>query len=151
MKYDLIIAALLSALGQIQIVNGYNTDAGLKVWRQHEYMTEDPEKPCIILFPGEVTDSLDGDPAPSQGEENHLLPFKIEAFIADDAAGAQGSKLRQDIVKALKVDQYLGGLSEGYDGSVTSNSTVERAGNNGFLGFVEINATLLYVTLFGEI
>jgi len=149
-RYDAIIAALLAAFARIQVANGYNTDAGQRVWKNQEYQTAPPEKPCIILYPGDIDDSLDGDPAPSQGEENHLLPFTVEGMIADDEAGTQGELLRQDILKALKADMFFGGLTEGFSGGQSSSATVEDAGEEGFLGHVVVNATLLYVTLFGE-
>ncbi len=149
-RYDDINSALKAALGQILTANGYHTNAGQRVWQNLEYQTAPPDKPCMILYPGEVDDSLDGDPAPSQGEENHLLPIRVEGFIVDDEAGTRGSLLRQDIVKALKTDPYFAGLSEGFSGGFSSSATVEDGGEDGFLGMVEVNATLLYVTLYGE-
>ena len=149
-RYDDIISALLNTLQQVQQINGFNTDAGIRVWQNQEYMTANPVKPCIILYPGEVDDSLDGDPPPSQGEENHLLPIMVEGMIKDDEAGSQGSLLRQDIVKALKADPFFDGLSDGFSGGFSSSAIVEDAGEDGFLGRVEVNAILLYVTLYGE-
>ncbi len=149
--FDAIITALQTALAQIRIANGYRTDAGALVHLNLEYQTAPKQTPCLILFPGEITDTIDGDIPPSQGEENHFLPITVEGWIADSESGAEGQKLRQDILKALKVDQFLGGLTEGFSGSVTSSTTIEDAGAEGFLGFVQVIATIHYVTAWGDI
>jgi len=149
-RYDDIIIALQVLQAQILVVNGYRTDAGLNFWLNLEYQTEPPAKPCTILYPGDVTDSLGGDPEPALGEENHSLAVKIEGFIDDSETGSQGQALRQDILQAFNADRSLGGLVEMVDPSLTSSSTVEEAGEGGFLSFVNVEFTLTYVTLLGE-
>lgn len=147
--YDNLITALLAMLAQITVVGGYNTDAGQKVWLNLEYQTAPPQKPCVILFPGEVSDSLSSDPVPSFGEENHSLPLKIEAWITDSETGSQGQALRQDILKAFNADRSLGGLVELIDPNISSEATVEEGGEEGFISFVQVEMNLLYVTLLG--
>ena len=149
-KYDDIITALQARLGLILIASGYRTDAGAKVWVNLQYQTEPPQVPCCIIFPGDVSDSLDGDTPPSQGEENHLLPVEIEGFIADDETGSAGHDLRQDILTALKVDRLFGGLTEGFSGAIESSATVYQAGQSGFRSHVQVRVTLFYVTAYGQ-
>jgi hypothetical protein len=149
-RYDDIITALTERLAEIRTAVGYRTDAGERVFINLEYKTAPKEVPCLIFFPGEVTDTLDGDTPPSQGEENHYLPVTIEGWIADDETGAQGQALRQDILQALKTDPYFGGLTEGYSGAINSSAEIEDGGEEGFLGFAQVTATIFYVTAYGE-
>lgn len=149
-RYDDIQAALLARLGEILIANGYRTDAGERVWLNLEYQTAPPEKPCLILYPGEVSDSLDGDTPASLGEENHLLPIVIEGFIVDSERGDQAAALWQDVQKALKTDPWFGGLTEGFSGSFVSSSRVEDAGEAGMLGFVRVECSIFYATEYGD-
>lgn len=149
-RYDDIIAAHSARLSEIRTAVGYRTDAGERVFINLEYKTAPKEVPCLILFPGEVTDTLDGDTPPSQGEENHYLPVTIEGWTADDETGAQGQALRQDILQSLKTDPYLGGLTEGYSGAINSSSEIEDGGDEGLLGFAQVTATIFYVTAYGE-
>jgi len=148
-RYDAIITALQVLQAQILVAGGYRTDAGLNFFLNLEYQTAPPAKPCTILYPGEVTDSTGGDTPPSLGEENHSLPVKIEGFIADTERGVEGQKLRQDILQAFNADRSLGGLVELVDPNLTSSSTVEEAGEGGFLSFVNVEFVLTYVTLMG--
>ncbi len=148
-RYDDIIAAVKTALGGISTANGYRTDAGSTVFENLEYQTQPKQLPCLILFPGDVTDSLGGDTPPSQGEENHTLPIEVEGWIKDDETGAQGAALRQDILQALKADRYFGGLTEGFQGAVSSGVEIVDGGAEGMLGFARVEATLFYVTAWG--
>lgn len=149
-KHEQILAALETLLRGITESNGFSCNAGDKVWRNLEYQSQPPEKPCLILYPQTVTDSLGGETPPSQGEENHFLPIEIEGFITDDERGSCAEGLRGDIAKAIKSDTYLGGLTEGFESSITSEARTENAGKDGFLGFVLVKFTILYVTLYGE-
>jgi hypothetical protein len=148
--YDNIIAAILARLALITQANGYRTDAGLNLFHQLEYTTLPPVLPCLILQAGDVTDTLDGNVPPSQGEENHLLPLDIEGYITDAESGANGQLLRQDILQALKVDRFFGGLTEGWSGSVESSASVFDAGDDGFRSHVQVRVTIFYVTAYGE-
>lgn len=149
-RYDSIITALQDLQAQILVVNGYRTNAGNKFWLNLEYQTEPPHKPCSILYPGEVTDSVDGETPASLGEENHYLGIRLEGFIEDTERGDQGQQLRQDFLQLVNQDRTLGGLVEGIDGALKSSTTIEQAGEGGFYSFVEMNFTLFYVTLWGE-
>lgn len=154
-KYDDILAALEARLGQVQLANGYRTDAGLRVWKNLEYQTAAPELPCLMYSPGDLSDSLEGDPPPSQGEENHFLPLKIDGVIRDTERGDQAEALKQDILQALKTDPYFGSLTEGFEGPVTSSAKTlaaadtEGLADEGFLGFAEVSFSLFYVTAYG--
>ena len=148
--YDSIITALKAALAQIRTATGYRTDAGERVFINLEYQTAPKETPCIILFPGDVTDTIDGDTPPSQGEENHYLPVTIEGWISDDETGAQGHAIRQDILQAIKTDPYFLGVTEGFSGSITSGAEIVDGGEQGFLGFAQVSLTIFYVTAYGE-
>lgn len=148
-RYDDILAELDSRLGQIAVAGGYRTDAGARVWKNLEYQVSPPEKPCLIYYPGEISDSLDGETPPALGEENHTLPVTIEGFIADTERGDQGELLRQDVLQALKLDPYFNGLAEGFEGQIRSSSRVEDAGDEGFLGFVTVDFSVFYVTPYG--
>ena len=149
-RYDDIITALRTRFALVLKANGYRTDAGLKVWLNLEYQTAPPAKPCVIIYPGDVSDSLDGNVPPSLGEENHALPIKLEGFIDDTETGAQGQSLRQDILQAFNTDRSLGNLVELVDPGLSSSATVEEGGEAGFISFVQVELTLNYVTLMGE-
>lgn len=156
-KYDDILSALETRLAGITLANGFRTDAGLRVWKNLEYETAPPDLPCVIYYPGTVSDSIEGDPPPSQGEENHVLPMKIHGVIRDTERGDQAEAIKQDILQALKSDPYFGGLTEGFDGAITSSSRIEPAGaseeegetDKGFLGFCEVEFSFFYVTAYG--
>lgn len=148
-RYDDIIAALQARLALIRVANGYATEAGANVYLAREYQIDLADKPYLSVFPGEITDALEGDPPPSLGEENHTLSVEIEGFIADSEDGAQAQALRQDVLKALKTDMYYGGLTEGYSGNIVSTADVEDAGDSGFLGHVQVRFSIFYVTAWG--
>lgn len=154
-RYDDILAALEARLAGIRQAAGFRTDGGLRVWKNLEYQTAPPETPCLIYYPGTVSDSLGGETPPSQGEENHFLPIKIDGLIADTERGDAAEALRQDVLQALKSAPYFGGLTEGFEGALTSSSKTvaaaesEGLADGGFLGFVEVEAIIFYVTEYG--
>jgi len=147
-KFDDIITAVRSRLEGIDFTS-YDTGAGLAVFTNLEYQTEPPDSPCLIVMTGDIIDTLDSDPQPSNGEENHLLPLEIEGFIDDEADGNRGQALRQDILKALKTDPYFSGLTEGWSGAIESSAAIFDAGERGFRSQVQIRATVFYVTPYG--
>jgi hypothetical protein len=145
-RYLDLLAAVDTALGQIRLDNGYRTEAGLRVWRNLEYQTAPPDKPCVIVYPKGVEDDVDN---ACIGEENHRLQLEIEGFIDDLETGETGEGLRLDILQALKSDETFGGLAE--EGIISSGSNVqtEDAGEEGFLSFVQVRVTLSYFTAWG--
>jgi len=147
-RYDDIITALRTRLALIKISDGYRTDAGSRVWLNLEYQTAPAAKPCVIVYPGDVSDSLDGDVPPSLGEENHSLSIKLEGFIDDSETGYQGQALRQDILQVFNADRSLGNLVELVDPGLSSGATTEESAA-GFVSFVNVEFTLNYVTLLG--
>jgi hypothetical protein len=150
-RYDDILTFLETVLGTIEQANGYDTNAGFNVFLDLEYETEPEEIPCVITYPGEVTDSLEGNTPPGAGEENHYLPIKIEGHIVEDDERTQGKALRSDILKVLKSDVYFGGLTEGFEGSTTSVVVTEESLNHGYVSFVQVEFTIFYVTAWGGI
>lgn len=154
-RYDDILTAIQARLAGISQASGFRTDAGFQVWKNLEYQTAPPNLPCVIYYPGTVSDTVEGDVPPSLGEENHFLPLKIDGVIRDTERGDQAEALKQDILRAFKSDPYFGGLTEGFSGAITSSSKVVPAAESdemiteGFLGFVEVEVTIFYVTAYG--
>jgi hypothetical protein len=145
-----ILDALETALAGITQANGYHTDAGLHVHLRREFELEPPEKPALILWPGDVSSGIDGDVPPSLGEENHLLPFEIEGYITCNERGDETEELRQDILKVLRANEDLGGETEGYSGNLSSTFEVMQAGDGGMLGHVQVKGTIFFCTLYGS-
>ena len=146
MSRDQIITRLGQVLSGITKANGYNTDAGLHVYRELQY-TEHPDvMPSICWFGGESTSGNDGDVPPCMGETNHLWPISIEGFISDDLDGAEGEKLRQDIEKALWSDVTLSGLCEPIE---SMRSSVSVSAGDDIFGMVKTDLTIFYVTARG--
>lgn len=159
-KHNDSLAYLQSLLSGITESNGYSCNAGDNVFRGLEYETVPPVLPCLAYFVGETVDGAGSTP-PSQGEENHLLPIEINGYVADTVLGEAADNLRQDILRTLRSDEYFGGLSEGFEGTITSASTSEprildeddpeyTPGAEQYLGMCKVNVTLFYVTLYGE-
>lgn len=148
-RYEQILAAVEAAVGQISIAGGYNTDAGLRVYRNLEYQSAEATRPFIAVHPGETTDSLTGETPPSLGEENHSLSLTIEGVTDDSERGESAEALRQDLLRALKIDPFFGGLAEGFD-RITSKASVEDGGEEGFVGVAAVHLNLQYVTLWRE-
>lgn len=142
-----IIAALQALQAQILVANGYRTDAGLNTHLNLEYETEPPNKPCTILFPGDITDTVDDECC--LGEESHYRPVKIQGCLLDDAAGTNGEDLRLDLLQAINQDRTLGGLIEDIDGDIKTKAEVKAAGDQGYISFVDLKCTLWWVTEFG--
>jgi hypothetical protein len=159
-KHNDLLIALAARLATITESGGFSCNAGDNIFRGLEYETSPPVLPCLAYFVGETVDGAGSTP-PSQGEENHLLPIEINGYVADTVLGAAADNLRQDILRALRSDEYLGGLSEGFEGTITSASTSEprildeddpehRTGDDQYLGMCKVNVTIFYVTLYGE-
>jgi len=140
-----IVDAVVTALQGIKQASSYGTDAGDRVYINREFELSPPEKPAMVLTAKDVTDTLGGDVPPSQGEENHNLSIEVEGYIITDERGTEAEQLRDDILKAL-----FGGLTEGYSGNISSSVDVEDAGDEGFLGTVQVNAAIFYVTAYGS-
>lgn len=125
----------------------FQTDAGQLVDRNLEY-TEHPDcMPSLVYYSGSNSTTMDGDPAPDLGMENHLLPFSVEGFIECDKAGAEGRQLVQDISCALKADPWFGGLIERLDSFETDSSI--QVGDQIF-AIVKVSAQALYTVPFGS-
>lgn len=159
-KHNDLLSALAARLASITIANGYSCNAGDSVFRGLEYQTEPPVLPCLAYFVGETVDGA-GSTEPSQGEENHLLPIEINGYVADSVLGEAADNLRQDILRALRSDEYFGSLSEGFEGTISSASTAEprildedapeyTPDMEQYLGMCKVNLTIFYVTLYGE-
>ena len=100
----LAIAALLAG---IRTANGYNTDAGIRVYRGRRAVDED-EIPCLTLIEGEdsVIDANDR-------QVSLAVPYSIEGHTACDAENPNDAAhvLIADIKRAIfSADNRLGGL-----------------------------------------
>lgn len=145
--YDNIIAALLARLATITKANGYRTDAGLQVFEEGEEKIEQADGASLVVYVGDVVDYADE--SVCIGQEGHQLPIEIEGKIDDAATGAAGRDLKQDIDKALKSDQFFGGLVQEGITSSESSAAVFDAGNSGFRSHVQVRLILSYVTAYG--
>jgi len=144
-QIDNYIAALLAT---ITIANGYQTAAGAAVYKDLEYTAHPDVMPSIAWFPGELQSGVEVGPVPPEmGEQNHLYPMSWEGFIADTLDGAQGRKLKADLIKALYSDYRFGGLIEILDGC--KSSVAVQAGDDIF-SIVQVSFTILYVTPYGQ-
>lgn len=142
---DTYIAALLAT---IRTANGYQTDAGANVYKELQY-TEHPDIiPAIAWFPGELQSGVEVGPVPPErGEQNHLYPMAWEGFIADDLDGAEGRKLKADLIKALYSDIRFGNQIEIIDSC--KSSVAVQAGDDVF-SIVQVSFTIFYVTPYGQ-
>lgn len=145
-----IINLLEERLKTVLIENGYLTSAGSRVFRNLEYTLVEQERPALFLFTGENVGSYSGSTPPSLGEINHFLAMKVEGLIDDDERGSFGTNLRHDLAKLLWSDEYYTGLADGYEGGVKISSEVQNSGEDGFIGHVSAEFTILYVTIRGE-
>lgn len=146
-RSESIKAALTQLLSGVTTANGYQTDAGLHVFRELRY-TENPDvMPSISVFFGETGSGTEGDIRPCFGEENHTIAVSIEGVIADDLDGEEGERLRSDIVSAIRSDYTLSGLCEPID---NIKSSVAVSAGEEIFSTVFIGLSLLYVTAWGE-
>lgn len=143
---DQIIARLEQVLSGITVANGYNTDAGLHVYRELEYSEHPDITPSLAWFGGECTSGNDGEVPPCMGEENHLWPINIEGFIDDDLNGSAGESLRVDILRALRMDYTLSGLCEPIE---NIRSSVAVSAGDEIFSTVQVALTIFYVTAYG--
>jgi len=142
---DTYIAALLET---ITIANGYQTDAGASVYKDLEYTAHPDVMPSIAWFPGALQSGAEVGPVPPEmGEQNHLYPMSWEGFIADDLDGAEGRKLKADLIKALYSDYRFGGLIEVLDGC---KSSVAVQNGDEIFSVVQVSFTIFYVTPYGQ-
>jgi len=144
-QIDSYIATLLAT---ITIANGYQTAAGAAVYKDLEYTAHPDVMPSIAWFPGELQSGVEVGPVPPEmGEQNHLYPMSWEGFITDTLDGAQGRKLKADLIKALYSDHRFGGLIEILDGC--KSSVAVQAGDDIF-SIVQVSFTIFYVTPYGQ-
>lgn len=125
----------------------YQTDAGQQVTQDMEFMSFPDDGPLLNLFRGDLSSGYDSEPQPSRGEENHYYDLKIDGVIPDTLDGAEGEKLRQDIVSLLRSDEYFGGLVQSL-GTLTSK--VKVMPGNTVKSYVEVSFNAFYVTLWGQ-
>lgn len=144
-QIDTYIAVLLAS---ITTANGYQTNAGAAVYKELEYAAHPDVMPSIAWFLGELQSGVEAGPSPPEmGETNHLYPMFWEGFITDTLDGAEGRKLKADLVKALYSDYHFGGLIEIIDGC--KSSVAVQAGDD-IYSIVQVSFTIFYVTPFGQ-
>ena len=144
-----ILNTLEAALRGVTIANGYQTDAGMSVFKNLEYETA-PENniwPCIIYFPGELDSGTTGDVPPELGEQNNFLPIILEAYIADDERGTAGQQLKEDLRKAITAADHFNGLVELVQ-DYKSSAEVKPGAEN-YWSYVYASFTIFYVTPWG--
>ena len=125
----------------------FRTDAGRLVDRNLEYTEHPDDMPSTVLYPGGNTSSVDTDPEPELGMENHTLEISVEGFIESDKAGTEGEWLKADISCALKADLFWGGLIERL---VTFNAeSAVQVGDKVFT-IVKVGLTALYTAPYGS-
>ena len=129
------------------LVYSFRTDAGQLVDKQLEYTEHPDDMPSIVFYTGKNTSSLDGDPAPELGMENHTLEVSVEGFIESDKAGNEGDDLKLDIACALKANPYWGGLIEAMQGFETDSAT--QIGDVVYT-VVKVGFSALYTAPFGS-
>lgn len=135
-------------LGSIRTANGYQTNAGASVYKDLEYTTHPDVMPSIAWFPGELQSGVQVGPAPPEmGETNHGYPVSWEGFIVDTLDGAEGRKLKADLVRALYQDPRFGGLIEIVD---ECKSSVAVQDGDEIFSIVQVSFTIFYVTPFGQ-
>ncbi|WP_316348484.1 hypothetical protein [Desulfuromonas acetoxidans] len=144
-----IRASLVQRLATLTVTGGYSSDAGATVYINQEF-TVGGKKPCLCVFFGDLSDSLEGETPPEIGRENHFMPVTIEGVIEDGPDGADAEQLKADISRCLKTDISFSGLAEGFEGPVRSSASVENAGEDGWVGFCKVEASIFYVTAYGE-
>jgi len=159
-KHATVKDALFARLALILQSGGYNTDAGLRVFLRDEYKTQPPEMPCLLVAFGDRNDTIGGEVPPSQGEENHLLQVTVSGVISDNERGDSADAICEDIINAINVDRWFGGITEGIEGSITSSATVapsvrqnehgEQVETGGFVGSAIVTFTIFYVTAYGS-
>lgn len=146
-----IINLLEAALSRVSAANGYQTEAGMNVYRNLEYETqpEDAIWPCLINLPGELQCGYEGDISPCLGEQNNYLPIKIEGFILDDERGSNGQALKEDLRRAITTAGTFGDLVELVQDYSSKAET--KSGAENYWSYVSASFTIFFVTLWGEI
>lgn len=95
---QIILDQLVTWLTEIQIANGYYTDAGLDLHTEQSRDRE-PDAPCLYLFDDDATATPVGD----TGKTKWTQSLTIEALIHDNGTGrAKARRLIADIRRALK-------------------------------------------------
>lgn len=146
------IKELLAAIRQGASVTVYGTDytfqtdAGANVYTELEH-TEYPDTlPQLSFFRGELISGEDVIEDVMSGEIGHSYAVKINGAITDTKDGAEGDRLRTDIVKTLQSDPTLSGLCQHLT-TITSSSAVGQGEE--VISIVEVTLTYQYTTALG--
>jgi len=104
-----IISSIVDRLEQIRIVNGYNSEIGLNVFRCRQAIDDASELPCANLWP-----MMDEQIDYKYGEIHATMPIKIEAFqtFTGNNASVESEKILGDLMYALTKSDPTGGYSD---------------------------------------
>lgn len=147
-KEQQIIANIEARLATVLMANGFKTSAGIRVYKNQEYTVQEQTRPLLTLFPGKNTITTDNTLI---GQQGHIFEIGIEGVVDDNERGEETDNLRADLAKIIWQDYSFGGLIVGMPESVTIDSRVENAGEDGFIGFVQAGFSVLYRTAMGEL
>lgn len=124
----------------------FQTDAGATVYTELEH-TENPDTlPHLVFFRGQLVSGGLEIPGVSISHTGHAYSVKINGAIHDTKDGAQGDKLRADIVKAFQSDPSLGRLCN-YITNITSSSGLAQGEE--VISIAEVTFTVYYRTVLG--
>lgn len=105
-----IVAALAARLAEIQTENGYNTDAGLRVYRSRARLVAgEDDLPALCIY-------LAGESFPSRHERRVDIDGEIviEGHIADPSAPAEVGDALQDLAGDIKTALFPNGEAYRY-------------------------------------
>lgn len=143
-----ILSALTTRLGTILIDDGFNTDAGLNVYRGKKSFDWENQD----LFPAiSVFDPLEEVEAGHEERNDNTLTVHIEGHVwADPDNPADGAHdLLADIKKAVLLfdDQTLGGLAAGME---YAGAEIEFPDDAGSVISLRLTVKIAYPELYGD-
>jgi hypothetical protein len=135
-----IVAALLTRLQGILTTSGYETNAGQHVfeWPDVE-LSEEDEMPAVV-----VRDTDGPVERATNSKDLHTMVVGIECLAKGSTAPAEVRKVMGDVVKAVGVDLWFGGLA--HDTNLVGTSIRQMSQEDRRLGGGEIVLQIEYLT-----
>lgn len=134
------------APGNSITVNGseyvYQTAAGANVHEELEYTEHEDTLPYLALFFGK--NLINKGTTPPNGFDHHTLEIAIEGVIDDDKNGAEGEKLRRDIVQTVRSESFCAGFLIGKPSELSSETAVQQGEE--VTSFVRVEFNIIYRT-----
>lgn len=103
-----IVDAIETRLKTILVTNGYQTNAGQKVFPWRLTVLGDADLPALCIYDTDCNISDVG----TIGYFTHELQVDIEAIVTGSASRTDVRKMLEDIFKAIGVDRTWGNLAE---------------------------------------